>query len=138
MFWSKVLMRLKRGKIRRVFAQRRDELRQIFAERLRAKEAGGGRVWEDVDWLTEPVLCVAPDCREPHLALVGVVARYNEAGNGLERRTVQTETGTAVFEYEAGRWTTEGRLLPRVTPAEALRDFSEWEMARRDNSFKPN
>jgi hypothetical protein len=116
MFWTLLLQRLKRAKIRKQFELQRDLLREQFLSQLRATPEGSTADWHDVEWITEPIIFVRQDRVEPHFALVGISAFAPPAQGKSEGAS---QAGTAIFQFETGAWSTTGQFLHNLTPSEA-------------------
>jgi hypothetical protein len=116
MFWSRVLLHLKRAKIRRRFQQQRQILEQSFRQQLSKREGSENITWHDLHWLSEPVIFVRDDQQEPHHALVGVAAFFTPPGESAQP---QSQAGSAVFYFQDGEWSTDGQILLNLTPGEA-------------------
>ncbi len=118
--WTKLLLHLRRAKLRQSFVRQWPELHDAFKQALLAQNRDyPGRQWQDVEWISEPVLHVLPDTQSIPVALVGMAAMY-EITDDHESSNVQTQAGTAVFYFEQNAWTTQGKLLLNLSPSEAL------------------
>jgi hypothetical protein len=102
--------------------ERRDEL---TAELLRAAAATGkprGLRWTECDLSGEPHFAIDPKSRLVY-ALIAVTISFEAIeGGGMEdvEAVGNLRSATAVFVNRGGRWTTEGRVLFNLEPAEAL------------------
>jgi hypothetical protein len=117
MIWTRLLQRLKRARVRRVFEQNRQELQANFLRELQG-QGSAEAVWEDVEWITDPVIFVRQDRAEPYYALVGVSAVSSATPE--DGGKVHSQAGTAVFHFTNGAWGTTGQMLANLTPSEAL------------------
>jgi hypothetical protein len=124
MFWSRVLLHLKRSRLRRCFQQQRSALEQSFLEQLAQRKESKEVIWQDLHWLSDPVILIRDDQQEPHHALVGVAAFFTTYAQSAPP---QSQAGTAVFFFQNGDWSTNGQILLNLTPSEA------WE--RMANQF---
>lgn len=118
--WTKLLLHLRRAKLRQRFVRQWPELHDAFKQALLAQNQDHpGRQWQDVEWISEPVLHVLPDTQSIPVALVGMAAIYEISGDD-DARNVQTQAGTALFYFEKDVWHTQGKLLLNLSPSEAL------------------
>lgn len=116
MFWSRVLLHLKRSRLRRCFQQQRSALEQLFLQQLSQREESREIIWQDLQWLSDPVIFIRDDQQEPHHALVGVAAFFTTTGESAQP---QSQAGTAIFFFQNGDWDTNGQILLNLTPGEA-------------------
>jgi hypothetical protein len=116
MFWSRVLLHLKRSRLRRRFQQQRSVLDQVFLQQLSQRAESKQIIWQDLQWLSYPVIFIRDDQQEPHHVLVGVAAFFTMTA---EPAQPQSQAGSAVFFFQDGQWTTSGQILLNLTPGEA-------------------
>ena len=76
--------------------------------------------WQDIEWLTEPILHVMPDTDVVPLALVGIVAVMHLDSDATDGSAPHVLAGTAVFYFEEDKWCSKGKVLLNLTPAEAF------------------
>lgn len=118
--WSKLLLHLRRAKLRQSFVRQWPDLNETFKQALLAQNQDHtGRIWQDIEWISEPVLHVLPDIQTIPVALVGIAAVYEITGDE-DAPKVQTQAGTALFYFEKNVWNTQGKLLLNLSPSEAL------------------
>lgn len=118
--WTKMLLHLRRAKLRQRFIRQWPDLFEAFKTALLAQNKDHpGRQWQDVEWITEPVLHVLPDTNIIPVAMVGIAAIY-ELKDDDDNNSTQTQAGTALFYFEQDTWHTQGKLLLNLSPSEAL------------------
>ncbi len=135
-----VLLALGAALWRRHSAHRREERRrramhefdqqraELAAEFLTAAAAGGkprGLRWKSCDFTGSPLFAV-DDARDTLYALVGVTVSFEAIeGGGMEEVEAvgNLRSATGVFHNRDGRWTSDGRVIFNLGPAEALRHF---------------
>ncbi len=107
------------------FDQRRDALAKLFQQVAAATGKPRGLHWTSVDLSGQPLF--AADIASGELyALIGVTIGFAAVeGGGMEdvEAVGNLRSATAVFVYRNGEWTTDGRVIFNLEPAEALQRF---------------
>jgi len=123
----------RQAEARRQFRRRREYLEAKFFELAASLGSPRGLRWVDCDFDNE--VAYARDRRSRRLsAFVGVSIGFEAIeGGGMEdvEAVGNIRAATAVFHFDDGRdeWTTEGRAIFNLNPAEAIRHFrSQLEM----------
>ena len=121
--WSRLLLHLRRARLRQRFTQEQAGLRETFRSQLLAGTTQDRR-WNDIEWLTEPILHVQPETEQVPVALVGIAAMYSLSEGDEGAPVVQTQAGTALFYFQDNTWQSNGKVLLNLTPSEALHQLS--------------
>jgi hypothetical protein len=112
-------------KLRRDFHHQREHLEAHFFKHASNSGKPRGLTWAHCDF--EDNVVYARDRRSGQLsAFVGVTINFEaiEGGGMEEIEFVRApRDATAVFRVDQGRWTTDGRALMNLNPAEAVRHF---------------
>ena len=102
------------------FRLRREHLEMDFLNALECNDPVDRVRWEGADWLDEVIWA-----REKHsrrlLALVG--ARFDPSGIGGDPH----DFATTIFEFQDGRWQTQGYYLDAIRPSEAFQRHRQLE-----------
>jgi hypothetical protein len=110
---------------RDLFHLRREMLEAKFLTLAAQTGKPRGLTWIDCEF--EDDVAFARDRLTRQLrALVGVTIRFEAVeGGGMEDNpnVHNLRAATAVFRLEQGRWTTDGRAIFNLNPAEAIRHF---------------
>jgi hypothetical protein len=110
---------------RRDFHRQREQLEARFLTRAAASGKPRGLRWSDCSF--EDDVTYARDRRSKRLsALVAVTIRFEaiEGGGMEENENVgNPKAATAVFDYDHGRWSTEGRPIFNLNPTEAIQFY---------------
>lgn len=110
----------------RQFRLQREQLEAKFFDLARTSGKPRGLKWLDGDWQSEVTFARACDTGLL-TAFVGVHIRFEAiAGSDMEGlAAVDTvRDAAAVFHYQRGRWSTGGRVLMNMNPAEAVSRLS--------------
>ena len=107
------------------FEVRREELAKQFLQAAAATGKPRGLHWTSVELTGQPVF--ATDAASGALcALVGATISF-EAVEGGDMEEVEAvgnlRSATAVFVFRSGQWTTDGRVIFNLEPAEAVQRF---------------
>ena len=110
---------------RAVFRRRREWLEAAFV--TMASERGKPRdlVWAACEF-ADPVAFARDRGSGQLRALVGVTISFEaEAGGGMEdvEAVCALRAGTAVFSYDDGAWTSDGRAIFNLNPQETIRRY---------------
>jgi hypothetical protein len=113
------------SRARREFHRQREQLEARFVTRAAACGKPRGLRWSDCNF--EDDVTYARDRRSKRLsALVGVTIRFEaiEGGGMEENENVgNLRAATAVFDYDRSRWSTDGRAIFNLNPAEAIQFY---------------
>ncbi|MGB6042520.1 MAG: hypothetical protein WBF93_05110 [Pirellulales bacterium] len=112
---------------RRLFHQRREWLEAKFLELASSTGKPRGLRWKDCDFSNE--VTFARDLHSRALtAFVGVTISF-EAIEGGDMEDVEAvgnlRAATSVFRHAGGQWSTQGRVLMNLEPAEAIERFQD-------------
>jgi hypothetical protein len=112
---------------RRLFHQRREWLEAKFLELASSTGKPRGLRWKDCDFSND--VTFARDLHSRALtAFVGVTISF-EAIEGGDMEDVEAvgnlRAATSVFRYAGGQWSTQGRVLMNLEPAEAIERFQD-------------
>lgn len=115
------------ARARESFQLQRERLESIFFQAASSTGKPRGLRWKRCEF--EPTMDLARDQRSSQLlALVPVTISF-EAIEGSAMEGVEAvgnlRSATAVFVYERGHWTTAGRAIFNMSPAEALAHFGQ-------------
>jgi len=130
--------RLTRGesqleRAKRTFQLRREWLEARFLTLAQRSGRPRGLIWTDCEF--ENPVSFARDRSTGQLrALVGVTIQFEaEEGGGMEDNpnVGNLRAATAVFRFDRGEWTTDGRAIFNLNPSQAIRHF-ESELERAD------
>ncbi|NIL96499.1 MAG: hypothetical protein GTO53_03665 [Planctomycetales bacterium] len=112
---------------RKLFHQRREWLEAKFVELASVKARPRGLNWKDCDF--DDHVTFARDRRSGALAAFVAITISFEAieGGGMEEVEAvgNLRAATAVFQHAAGQWTTAGRAIMNLEPAEAIQRFDQ-------------
>jgi hypothetical protein len=107
---------------RREFHQQRERLEAQFVKRAAATGRPRGLRWADCEF--DNGVCYARDRRSGELcAFVACTIAFEAIeGGGMEdvEAVGNLRAATAVFTYQNRRWTTQGRVMFNLNPAEAI------------------
>jgi hypothetical protein len=113
------------ARARREFHRQREQLEARFLTRASACGKPRGLRWSDCNF--EDDVTYARDRRNRRLsAFVAVTIRFEaiEGGGMEENENVRNpRAATAVFDYDRNRWTTDGRVIFNLNPAEAIQFY---------------
>ncbi|HEV3417425.1 MAG TPA: hypothetical protein VG056_11440 [Pirellulales bacterium] len=113
------------ARARRDFHRQREQLEARFLTRASACGKPRGLRWSDCNF--EDDVTYARDRRSKRLsAFVAVTIRFEaiEGGGMEENENVRNlRAATAVFDYDRSRWTTDGRAIFNLNPAEAIQFY---------------
>lgn len=123
--WLNVRRVNQRQRSMREFEPQRDDLQTLFLQAAAATGKPRGLRWKSVELAGQPLF--AADAAERELvALVGATISFEAVeGGGMEdvEAVGNLRSATAVFVFRAGEWTTDGRVIFNLEPAEALARF---------------
>ena len=123
--WRTVARRAQRQRAMPEFEVRREELAARFLQAAAATGKPRGLRWTSIELTGQPVF--ATDAASGALcALVGATISFEavEGGDMEEVEAVSNlRSATAVFIFRSGQWTTDGRVIFNLEPAEALQRF---------------
>ncbi len=107
------------------FDPRRGDLAKRFLEAAAATGKPRGLRWKSVELAKQPLFATNAAGREL-VALIGATISF-EAVEGGPMEEVEAvgnlRSATAVFVFRDGEWTTEGRVIFNLEPAEAMQRF---------------
>ncbi|MCE9544353.1 MAG: hypothetical protein K8T25_02360 [Planctomycetia bacterium] len=110
---------------REAFHRQREHLEARFLTLADASGKPRGLRWVNCDFRDE--ISYARDCDDGTLtALVGVTISFEAIeGGGMEEveAVSNLRAATAVFQYDHGQWTTQGRAIMNLEPLEAIQHF---------------
>ncbi len=110
---------------REVFRRRREWLEADFVTRASERSKPRDLVWVGCEF--EDAVSYARDRGTGHLrALVGVSISFaadDASDSEGSAAVVAVRCGTAVFRFENGQWTSDGRAVFNLSPAETIRRF---------------
>jgi hypothetical protein len=113
------------ARARREFHRQREQLEARFLTRAAACGKPRGLRWSDCNF--EDDVTYARDRRTKRLsAFVAVTIRFEAIeGGGMEdnENVRNLRAATAVFDYDRSRWTTDGRAIFNLNPAEAIQFY---------------
>ncbi len=117
------------------FHAQREYLEARFVELTGASGKPRGLAWEECDF--DDDVAYARDRHTNALsALVAVTVQFSAIeGGGMEdvEAVDILRAATAVFHWQDGRWTTEGRVLFNMNPSEAIRYYkADLEMVEEE------
>jgi hypothetical protein len=123
--WRAAARRAQRQRAMPEFEELREELAKQFLQAAAATGKPRGLRWTSVELTGQPVF--ATDAASGALcALVGATISF-EAVEGGDMEEVEAvgnlRSATAVFIFRSGQWTTDGRVIFNLEPAEALTRF---------------
>lgn len=110
----------------RQFRLQREQLEAKFFDLARASGKPRGLKWLDGDWQSEVTFARACDTGLL-TAFVGIHIRFEAIAGGDMEGLAAVDTvrdAAAVFHYQRGRWSTGGRVLMNMNPAEAITRLS--------------
>jgi len=108
---------------RDLFHHHREWLEARFLKALSTSDPEEGLRWEDAHWHDE-VLWARDRQTRRLLALIGVHFDSDPFDDPLG---ASPRHATALFEYRKGVWTTEGKVLDELQPAEAVLRHRQFE-----------
>jgi hypothetical protein len=128
------------ARARREFHQQREHLEAKYWRLAAASGKPRGLAWVDCDFADDVVY--ARDKRSGGLtALVGVTIRFEAIeGGGMEEveAVSNLRAATAVFHLDQGRWTTQGRAIFNLNPAETIQYYgNNLELVSEENFSRP-
>jgi len=110
---------------RKLFHQRREWLEAKFVELASSSGKPRGLNWKNCDFSDD--VTFARDRQSGTLTAFAAVTISFEAieGGGMEdvEAVGNLRAATAVFQYSAGKWSTQGRAIMNLEPAEAIQRF---------------
>jgi hypothetical protein len=110
---------------RKLFHQRREWLEAKFFQLASSSGKPRGLRWKDCDFSDD--VTYARDRQAGTLTAFVAVTLSFEAieGGGMEHVEAvgNLRAATAVFQYSAGQWSTQGRAIMNLEPAEAIQRF---------------
>ena len=107
------------------FDQRRNDLATRFLHAAAATGKPRGLRWTSVELAGRPLFAADAADREL-VALIGATISFEAVeGGGMEdvEAVGNLRSATAVFVFRDGEWTTDGRVIFNLEPAEALERF---------------
>ena len=112
---------------RLLFMEERESLEELFFQKASSSGKPRGLDWVRCDF--EPEVMFACDRQNRQLrALVAVTIQF-EATEGGDMEDVEAvgnlRAGTAVFLHDDSQWSTAGRTIYNLDPAEALKHFAQ-------------
>ncbi len=113
------------ARARREFHRQREQLEARFLKRAGSGGKPRGLRWSDCDFDND--VTYARDRRSGRLSAFVAVTISFEAieGGGMEdnENVGNLRAATAVFEYDQGRWGTDGRAIFNLNPTEAVQFY---------------
>jgi hypothetical protein len=106
-----------------------DEASQELASELLFAAAATGKPrglrWKSCEFSGRPIFAVDPSTRELYALLSVTISFEAIAGGGMEEVEAvgNLRSATAVFVHRRRKWTTDGRVIFNLEPAEALARF---------------
>ena len=110
----------------RQFRLQREQLEAKFFDLARTSGKPRGLKWLDGDWQSEVMFARACDTGLL-TAFVGIHIRFEAIAGGDMEGVAAVDTvrdAAAVFHFQRGRWSTAGRVLMNMNPAEAVTRLS--------------
>ena len=110
-----------------LFHTQREQLEAKFHDLAAASGKPRGLAWETIDFENDVTYARQRDSGELS-SLVGVTISFSAiAGGGMEHveAVSNRRAATAVFIFRQGRWTTDGRTLFNLNPAEAVEFYHD-------------
>jgi len=110
---------------RRDFHRQRERLEAKFVQLGMTPSRTGSPRWVDCEF-EDDVTYVRNRFTGELSAFVGVTLEVEAPGERIldgGPGNNQTRTGTAVFRFDRGHWSTEGRAIINLSPAEAIRFY---------------
>ncbi|NIP84859.1 MAG: hypothetical protein GTO03_04600 [Planctomycetales bacterium] len=124
-WWLARRRRQRLAAARKLFHQRREWLEARFVELASASGKPRGLRWKECDF--SDAVTFARDRQTGGLTALAAVTISFEAieGEGMEEVEAvgNLRAATAVFQYGAGQWSTQGRAIMNLEPAEAIQRF---------------
>ncbi len=109
------------------FSEQREALQQAFLAAASATGKPRGLRWKQCD-LNETRLFAQDRANGELVAFVGITVSFEAiAGGAMEEVEAvgNLRFATAIFVHRQGKWTTDGRVVFNLEPAEALARFQE-------------
>ena len=120
-----VRQRAEMAAARLAFHRQREHLEAKFLQLASESGKPRGLRWVNCDFRDE--ISLARDCESGALtALVGVTISFEAMeGGGMEdvEAVSNLRAATAVFQYDKGQWSTQGRAIMNLEPLEAIAHF---------------
>jgi len=125
--WRTAQQQAKRRLATLEFADLRDQLQVEFLKAAGATGKPRGLRWKQCD-LDERELFATDRANGELVALVGTTISFEAIpGGGMEEveAVSNLRSATAVFIHRGGKWTTDGRVVFNLEPAQALEHYQE-------------
>ena len=113
------------SRAKQVFARRREWLEAEFFTRASTSGKPRGLLWSDCDF-GDGVTWARQRGSGQWYALVGVTVQFEAIpGGGMEDNpnVGNLRTGTALFRFTDGEWTTDGQVRFNLDPVQTIRHF---------------
>jgi hypothetical protein len=106
-----------------LFHRRREWLEAQFMSRASTHGKPRSLVWADCEF--EDAIALARDRNSGQLrALIGVTITFSSDGQPTEdTEETSPQEATAVFRFDGAEWTTDGRAIFNLNPAETIRRY---------------
>ncbi len=125
LYMRRVQLRRRLESARKLFHQRREWLEADFFTRAAKAGTPRGLAWVECDF-ENPVAFARERGSRKLRALVGVTIRFEAVeGGGMEDNpnVGNLRTGTAVFTFDGHSWSTDGRAVLNLNPAQTIERF---------------
>jgi hypothetical protein len=136
-YWRKRHVAHQIQRARSQFASQRERLEGEFLEAAAQLGKPRGLRWVRAD-LTGPPAFAVDRVNGSIFALVGVIIGFEAIeGGGMEEveAVANLRNGSAVFCWQSGRWTTDGRAVMNLSPADAIEHYKQTLARVADDDF---
>ena len=123
--WSAAHRVVQRERAIQQFDQERSDLAKQFLAAAAATGKPRGLRWKSVDMAGQPVFATDLANGELFALIAATIAFEAIEGGGMEdvEAVSNLRSATAVFVFRQGEWTTDGRVIFNLDPAEAMQRF---------------